>query len=192
MAISEFVQNAVIQLYGTLPANNPIGMSRLGLENSIDQFVAQLRNSGATVSLHHRDYYFSKAFGPVSERLRGKTRRQIRKSLAFLRVREYCNYNFRAKFGVAAHAALYLTKNDMIQLQLINQCRAAKLYIDAKDILSSFTQAEYLIEQLNQSDGYYVSGAKRLAHTPFNLVRNIPRLVVYVIKKEKQTRRTVF
>jgi len=194
MAISEFVQKAVFQLYGRLPVEGLAGLGSLRFENPVDQFIAELRNSGAKVFVNKHDYYFSAAFGPISERLRGKTRRQIRKSLAFLRIREYANYNFRAQLGVAGYAALLISKNDMIHLQLINQCRFARLYISAEDILSSFAQARALIEQAKELDGYYVSGPKALVHTPCNVLRNIEHLTVYVIKKEKtnRTERKIF
>ncbi|SER50280.1 hypothetical protein [Pedobacter rhizosphaerae] len=186
MAISEYVKKAVFQLYEQFPASNTSGLNCLRFENAVDQFVDQLRITGAKVFVNKNDYYFSKAFGPISERLRDKTRKQIRKSLAFLRIREYSNYNFRAKVGVAEHAALLLSKEDMIQLQLINQGRFAKLYIFAEDILFNFAHARILTEQSGQSGGYYVSGPRPLAHTPFNMLRNIDQLTVYVIRKQKK------
>ncbi|WP_231465352.1 MULTISPECIES: hypothetical protein [unclassified Pedobacter] len=184
MSISELVRNAILKGYTMPPANALAAVKPIGLKNSVDHFIAQLQDSGAKVFLN--SYYFSNAFGPVSARLLGKTRRQIRKSLAFLRVRKFVNCNFRAKLGVAACGAIFISKQDMILLQLTNECRFASLYIDANDVLSDLCQANVLIEQYQQSDGYYVSGPNRLAHSPLNELRNIPRLVVYISKKQKR------
>jgi len=185
MVIAEFVQNSVSQLCGQMPANLRIKISQMAIENPTDLFIAQLRNSGAKVVISKDGFYFSKAFGPISQRLSGKTRRQIRKSLAFLRLRKNARFNIRAELGVATHAGILISKKDITKLQLSNQCTFAKLYIDSEDITHNFTQADFLLEQRNQSDGYYISGPNPLAQTPFNMVRQVAKLVVYVVEKEK-------
>lgn len=194
MVIAEFVQHSVSQLCGQMPANLKIKISQMAIENPTDLFISQLRNSGAKVVIAKNDIYFSKAFGPIAQRLRGKTRRQTRKSLAFLRLRKNAKYNIRAELGVAAHAALFISKKDIIRLQLSNQCTFAKLYIASEDIIYNFTQADFLLDQRNQSDGYYISGPNPLAQTPFNMVRQVAKLVVYVVEKEKikQNAKAVF
>ncbi|WP_157255700.1 hypothetical protein [Pedobacter sp. Leaf41] len=183
-SLTEFVQKAVLNLYGALPSIGWSELSRSDTNSPLNQFVKHLRISGARVFINNDDYFFSRAFGPISERLKGKTRRDIRKSLAFLRIRTYTNFNFRVAAGVASHGALFITKPDMIQLQLLNQCRFAKLFIYEEDILSNFHQADSVLAQNNQTDGYYVSGPNSLAFTPVNFVRNISGLSVYIIRKK--------
>lgn len=184
MSITKFVQNAVYHLYGDFSVIEPMALQCAGYDDPVDQFIDQMRKVGAKVVVSSNNYYFSNAFGPISQRLCGKPRRDIRKSLAFLRIREYSNFNFRAKLGVAQHAAVFLDKDDMIQLQLLNECSCAKLYISSEDIYPVFSQANDLLRN-TQTDGYYISGPQSLSFTPINLVRNIAILSVYVIRKEK-------
>ena len=183
-SLTEFVQKAVLNIYGAVPSMCCPELSRSDTNSPLNQFIKHLRISGARVFINNDDYFFSRAFGPISERLKGKTRRAIRKSLAFLRIRTYTNFNFRVVAGVASHGALFIAKQDMIQLQLLNQCRFAKLFIYEEDILSNFHQADSVLTQNNQTDGYYVSGPNNLAFTPINFVRNISGLSVYIIRKK--------
>ena len=150
----------------------------------LEYFINQMELSGAKVYVNKNDYYFSKAIGPISSRLCGKTRKCIRKSLAFLRIRKFSNCCFRAHHALATNAAIFISKEDMITLELTNRTRSAKLYISAAHIYYNMEEANSTLAGLQSIDGYYLTGPQLIGFTQENWLRSVHDLRIYIIKMD--------
>ncbi|WP_025146521.1 hypothetical protein [Pedobacter jeongneungensis] len=149
----------------------------------VAEFAQRIVQTGAKVYRSDFGYFISRSLGPVSNHFIGKPRRNIRKSLAFLRFRANSRCVIRARLGVAEYPAIYLDKADMINQQLLNQCNFITVYLHEQDIYSTFASARLVLEDSNKLDGYYLSGFRTTLLTDLNLIRKISFLSIYIIGK---------